>query len=112
MDALKRELENQFEITDLGEPNKLIGIEITRDKENGTLTISQTKYIEAILEKYGLENANSVSTPLDPNIKLEPQQTHNDASIINGNYASLTGSLMYAAIGTRPDVKQQTLLVE
>ena len=104
MDALKRELANQFKITDLGEPNKLVGIKITQDKENGTLTISQTKYIEAILEKYGLENANSVSTPLDPNIKLEPQQMHNDASTINGNYASLTGSLMYATIGTRPNI--------
>ena len=29
MDALKRELANQFEITNLGEPNKLVGIEIT-----------------------------------------------------------------------------------
>ena len=104
MDALKRELANQFEITDLGEPNKLVGIEITRDKENGTLTISQTKYIEAILEKYGLENANSVSTPLHPNIKLKPPQTHNDTSTINGNYTLLMGSLMYAVIGTRPDI--------
>ena len=29
MDALKGELANQFEITDLGEPNKLVSIEIT-----------------------------------------------------------------------------------
>jgi hypothetical protein len=29
MDNLKRELGNLFEITDLGEPSKLIGIEIT-----------------------------------------------------------------------------------
>jgi hypothetical protein len=104
MDILKRELSNQFEITDLGEPNKLIGIEITRDRTNGTLNISQSKYIEAILERYGLENANSVSTLLDPNIKLEPKETHVDPHTINGNYASLTGSLMYAAIGTRPDI--------
>ena len=72
MDNLKRELDNLFEITDLGEPSKLIGIEITRDRANGTLTISQTKYIESILEKEKMDNANPVSTPLDPNVKLEP----------------------------------------
>ena len=103
MNNLKGELSNLFEITDLGEPNKLIGIEITRDRDNGTLTIKQTKYIEAILEKEKMENANAVSTPLDPNVKLEPQEPQ-DATTINSNYALLTGSLMYAAIGTRPDI--------
>ena len=104
MDNLKRELDNLFEITDLGEPSKLVGIEITRDRANGTLTISQTKYIESILEKEKMDNANPVSTPLDPNVKLEPLEPHSDAPTINGSYASLTGSLMYAAIGTRPDI--------
>ena len=104
MDNLKRELRDLFEITDLGEPSKLVGIEITQDRSNGTLTISQTKYIESILEKERMEDANPVSTPLDPNLKLEPLEPLNDAPAINSSYASLTGSLMYAAIGTRPDI--------
>ena len=43
-------LERLFDITDLGEPNKLVGIEFTRDQECRTLTIRQTKYIESILK--------------------------------------------------------------
>ena len=31
----------------------------------------QTAYIDSLLKKHGLENANPVSTPLDPNIKLD-----------------------------------------
>jgi hypothetical protein len=104
MDNLKRELGNLFEITDLGEPSKLVRIEITRDRANGTLTISQTKYIESILEKEKMENANPVTTPLDPNVKLEPNELQSAAPTINGSYVSLTGSLMYAVIGTRPDI--------
>jgi len=50
-----------------------------------------------------MENANTVSTPLDPNVKLEPQEPQ-DTTTINRNYASLTGSLMYAAIGTQPNI--------
>ena len=62
------------------------------------LTIKQTKYIESILDKYGLKDANSVSTPLDPNVKLKPLEP-TDSTTADGNYASLTGSFMYAAIG-------------
>ena len=46
-----------------------------------------------------MENANTISTPLDLNIKLEPQ-TSNGALTQNGHYMLLMGSLMYAAIET------------
>ena len=102
MDALKQELRTLFDITDLGEPSKLVGLEITRDRPNGTLTIKQTKYIESLLQKYGLQDANPVTIPMDPTLKLESAPI--TTSDTNWNYASLTGSLMYAVIGTRPDI--------
>lgn len=74
MDNLKKELGDLFEINDLGKPNKLVGIKIDRDRKNGSLTIRQTKYIESLLEKYGMSNANPVTIPLDPNVKLEHLQ--------------------------------------
>ena len=49
-----------------------------------------------------MDNANSVGMPLDPNIKLELAEESKSAE--NGAYASLIGSLMYAAIATRPDI--------
>ena len=104
MVKLKDDLRGLFDITDLGEPNKLVGLEFTRDRERGTLTIRQTKYIESILERYGMHDANPVSTPLDPSIKLEPKEPNTEPLFQFGNFASLTGSLMYAAIGTRPDI--------
>jgi hypothetical protein len=93
-----------FDITDLGEPNKLVGLEFTCDQERGTLTIQQTQYIENLLEKYLMHNGNTVSTPLDPNVKLEPCEPSAEPASQYGNYASLTGSLIYAAIGTHPDI--------
>lgn len=74
MDNLKKELGDLFEINDLSEPNKLVGIKIDHDRKNGSLTIRQTKYIESLLEKYGMSNANPVIIPLDPNVKLEHLQ--------------------------------------
>lgn len=104
MDELKQELQNMFKTTDLGELHKIVGIEITRDHENGTLMISQTKYIESILAKHRLLDANSVGMPLDPSMKLEPTIKSADKGDRSNNYASLIGSLMYAAVVTRPDI--------
>ena len=100
MNNLKWELGKLFKITDLGELNKLIGIEINRDRQNGTLKIKQTKYIEAILKRYGMHNANPVTILLDPNVKLQLHEPDNHTPMTNGNYVSITGLLMYTAIRT------------
>ena len=59
-------------------------------------------YIDAILKKYGMEDANSVATLMDSNLKLEPGEP--EAGNRNNNYASLIGSLMYAAVATWADI--------
>jgi len=102
MEIAKKEISQMFEITDLGEPNKIVGIEITRDRAHKTLTITQTGYIENILAKYNLQDANPVSTPMDPNIKLEPGDP--DQNNRSNEYASLIGSLMFLTVATRPDI--------
>jgi hypothetical protein len=50
-----------------------------------------------------MEDANPVSTPLDPNIKLRPNEDKREANRSN-DYASLMGSLQYLAIATCPDI--------
>ena len=102
IELAKQNMHELFEITDIGEPNKIVGIEITRDRDRNKITITQSSYIEAILTKYNLQDANLVRTPMDPNLKLEPGEL--DAENRSNNYASLIGSLMYAAVGTRPDI--------
>ena len=89
-------------MTDLGEPTKIVGIEVDRDRARGTLTISQKQYIEALLEKEGLQNGNSVATPMDPSTKLYPSEGESEGR--SNAYASLIGSLMYLAVATRPDI--------
>jgi len=104
MGELKRGLQTLFDVTDLGDPNKIVGIEIERNRKQGELKISQTKYIESILEKYGLADCNPVHTPMDPKIKLTPIEEPAEKGNRSNNYASLIGSLMYAAVATRPDI--------
>ena len=73
--------------------------------------LSQSHYIDFLLDKYGLTDANPVSTPMDPNVKLDMDVktdrnqsiSENDLKLDHG-YAQLIGSLMYLALASCPDI--------
>ena len=69
MSKIKLELKSIFKITDLGDPAKIVGIEIKRDHMKRTIMISQKHYIKAILQKV-LNNAHLVAISMDPNLQL------------------------------------------
>jgi len=101
MEQVKSDLCSKWEVTDLGEPAKIIGIEITQTED--TITISQKVYIESILEHEGLSEINSVAMPLDPNSKLEPNPDGNEGNRSN-SFMRLLGELQFLANSTRPDI--------
>jgi hypothetical protein len=101
MRYLKEELNAIFDLTDLGEPSRIVGIEI--NARDDSISISQPLYVDSILRKYGMEDANPVSTPLDPNGTLVPNPEATEANRSNA-YTSLLGALQYLAVATRPDI--------
>jgi hypothetical protein len=105
-DRIETELQKHFEVKSLGRPSIIIGVKI--HQEENLIEISQTHYIDTLLKKYGLQDANPVSTPMDPNVKLDDPEDASEeagsASMVNFGYANLIGSLMYLAIATRPDI--------
>src|SRR4051812_19748420 len=46
---VKGELSQQFEVKDLGPIKTIIGLEVTRDRQEKTITLSQPRYIHRIL---------------------------------------------------------------
>ncbi len=101
MNEMKNNLHSQWEVTDLGEPSKIIGIEITRSDDG--IMISQKRSVESILMRQGLEEANPVSTPLDPKVKIKPNPKGNEGDKSN-TYAQLLGELQFVANATCPDI--------
>ena len=95
------DIQSIWEVTILGEPTKIVGIEITQTDDS--ITISQKMYIQSILEHEGYSGINSVATPLDPNIKLEPNPDGNEGNHSN-SFARLLGKLQYLANCTQPDI--------
>ena len=67
---MKQILSQEFEIHDLGEPRFLIGMEISRNWEACTVTLSQKQYVRKILERHQMLDSKPVITPMDPNTAL------------------------------------------
>ena len=63
----KRKLNQDFEMSDIGEPKNYLGLEIERDKEAKVLKVSQQKYIDKILKRFGYENCHPQRTPMTIN---------------------------------------------
>jgi hypothetical protein len=101
MKDMKKDIQDEWETTDMGEPNKIVGIEINQSL--GQICISQKQSIQRILEKQGMSDANPVRTPLDPEIKLVPNPEGNEGNRSN-SYAQLLGELQFIANATRPDI--------
>jgi hypothetical protein len=104
MTKVKAILKAEFEIKDIGEPRLLLGIEISRDRSTKSITLSQKNYVDTILRRFKMENTSPVSTPLDPHVILAKREGQPSDKIGGGLYAVAIGSLMYAAMGTRPDI--------
>jgi len=101
MTRMKKEIAERFETKDLGKVRHFCGFEITRDRPARTITVAQSRYIGIILERFGLENARPAPTPMTVNLPLDRLE---NATIDSHLYQSMLGSLMYASIGTRPDI--------
>jgi hypothetical protein len=62
---------------DLGAAKKILGMRITRDRKNRKLTLSQSEYIEKVLERFRMQNEKLVSTPLSNHFKLTKEMCPN-----------------------------------
>lgn len=102
------ELKKHFKLRDLGETSYLLGVAITRDRAQRSISLSQQTYIEDFLQKFGFQDLKGVSTPMDPGVKLSmdhcPKTDEDWEYMKDKPYAQLVGTLMYLAIATRPDI--------
>ena len=60
VDKLKALLKQEFEMKDLRAAKKILGMEIHRNRQEGKLFLSQKKYIEKVLERFGMLDAKPV----------------------------------------------------
>ena len=93
---------------DLGEAKKILGMEITRDRGSGRISLSQENYVLKMLERFNMAEVRPVTTSLAGHFKLSPKQYSQspveEEEMSRVPYASVVGSLMYAMVCSRPDL--------
>ena len=108
INKFKADMHKRYKLTDLGQAHWLLGIKITRDCANKTILLSQHAYIESIITRYNFDDLKPSSIPIDPSAPLSklqsPSKLEDIARMKNIPYCEAVGLLMYAAMGTRPDI--------
>jgi len=100
--TIKQRLSERFDMKDLGIASRFLGMEIEYGND-GSIKIHQNSYIQQLLDRHGMADCNSVTTPLDTSVKLSSIMSE-EASTDAREYASIVGGLMFAACVTRPDI--------
>ena len=107
INRIKKLLGTEFEMKDMGEAKRILGIDIRRERPT-RITLSQRDYIQKVLVKFCMSESKPVTTPLAPHFKLSqsqsPETEEEKAYMDSIPYASCVGSLMYCMVCTRPDL--------
>ncbi|CAI7802994.1 unnamed protein product, partial [Closterium sp. NIES-54] len=100
---VKSELQKRHTWTDLVELTSYLGLRITRDRAQRTITLTQSHMVQQVLQRFGFRFSSPQSTPLPTGHSLSAPPS--DESVEpSGPYPELVGCLMYLLTCTRPDL--------
>ena len=63
LNKLKKKRMGRFEMPDMGDVSRILGMKITRFRGKRAITISQKEYMENVVQHYGMEGCNPAYTP-------------------------------------------------
>ena len=103
INRLKVDLASLFKMTDLGPTSHYLGMEVMRN--NNTITVTQTVYIDQLLAAHQMSNCNTVTTPIVEGLCFNPasdgfQPLPSDVT----TYKCFTRSIQWLACQTKPDI--------
>ena len=93
------ELQEHFDVNDLGPLSWYLGMKVEIDRENQLVQLSQHSLINDVLRETDMQECKPVKTSLPPNIQLETAVEPKDGT----RYRRVIGKLLYLATCTRPD---------
>ncbi|CAI7837701.1 unnamed protein product, partial [Closterium sp. NIES-53] len=100
---VKSKVQKRHTCTDLGELTSYLGLRITRDRAQHTITLTQSHMVQLVLQRFGFTYSSPQSTPLPTGHSLSAPPS--DESVEpSGPYPELVGCLMYLMTCTRPDL--------
>jgi hypothetical protein len=103
-------LKSKWDISELGPAKFALGIAFSRDRDARTISLSQTAFINKVVNCFNLSDAHPCDTPMVAGLILQrPDKTAPIPPEVlewqaRTPYRSLVGALNYIAVATRPDI--------
>ncbi|KAG9450499.1 hypothetical protein H6P81_010464 [Aristolochia fimbriata] len=105
---IKEWLKTQFDMKDMGEALFILGIKIERDRKVKKLSLSQERYLDSVLKRFGVVGWKTIDSPIYKETSLSKKMAQSSdeerLKMQSIPYAQVVGSLMYAILCTRPDL--------
>jgi len=99
------EIAAAYSVRDLGDAKTFLGLLLTRDREQRTLTISQPELTQKVLRRAGMEDAAGARVPAVKQLTAEAMAAAGcGAPFDRGTYQGVVGMLNYLVLHTRPDL--------
>ncbi|GKA69652.1 uncharacterized mitochondrial protein-like protein [Tanacetum coccineum] len=97
--AFEKLMHEKFQMSSMGELTFFLGLQVKQKKDG--IFISQDKYVEEILKKFGFTEVKTASTPMETQKPLLKDEDGKEVDV--HMYRSIIGSLMYLT-SSRPDI--------
>ncbi|CAI7805351.1 unnamed protein product [Closterium sp. NIES-53] len=95
---VKSELQKRHTCTDLGELRSYLGLQITRDRAQRTITLTQSHMVQQVLQRFDFTYSSPQATPLSTRHSLSALPS--DESVEpSGPYPELVGCLITSGLG-------------
>ena len=108
MKAIKRDFSERFDMSDFGEATSILGIDIIRDWEKGTIILELQNYVDKIVSPFNMTDAQGRSIPMDVDREffesIAPATDKERQRMAQPSYGQVVGSLMHGMIYTRPNL--------
>lgn len=111
VEKLKTTLKKNFYMKDLGVISQYLGVDVKQDLNNGVTELSQINYLKKVLYEYGMQDCKPTNTPVEYNIDLNSLKSEISDIKMQKICRKIVGSLMYAVMGTRPDLCESVSLL-
>ncbi|GJU08051.1 uncharacterized mitochondrial protein-like protein [Tanacetum coccineum] len=97
--CIEKLMHEKFQMSSMGELTFFLGLQVKQKKDG--IFISQDKYVEEILKKFGFTEVKTASTPMETQKPLLKDENGEEVDV--HMYRSMIGSLMYLT-SSRPDI--------
>ncbi|KAI9911175.1 hypothetical protein PsorP6_009161 [Peronosclerospora sorghi] len=104
----KASMEAAFEVNNFNDINYFLGLELQWSFSGDELRVSQHKYADTILDRFGMKNVRPAATPMEEQYR---NYLFQEQDLTTFNPRPALGALLYLSVLTRPDISTAVRLL-